>query len=117
MRTADVRGAIEAAEVEALLCDCTISRVITGPDSKPINVGQSRRTFPTSMRRAIVARDQHCRWPGCEKAPGWCEAHHIEHWEHGGDTSVANGVLLYSRHLTDRGHTGSLAAAHVGSDL
>ena len=28
----------------------------------------------------------------------WCEVHHIQHWDHGGPTSVDNGVLLCSHH-------------------
>ena len=36
--------------------------------------------------------------PGCEIPPGWCEAPHVKYWEHGGATSIANGVLLCSRH-------------------
>jgi Domain of unknown function DUF222./HNH endonuclease. len=89
---------IDPAEIEALLCDCSISRVVTGPSSEPIDVGRANRAFSTAARRAIVVRDQHCRWPGCEKPPGWCEAHHVEHWEHGGESNVGNGVLLCSRH-------------------
>ncbi len=38
------------------------------------------------------------RWPGCEKPPGWCEAHHVQYWENGGASDLANGVLLCSRH-------------------
>ncbi len=38
------------------------------------------------------------RWPGCEIPPGWCEAHHVKYWQHGGETSYENGVLLCSRH-------------------
>ena len=91
-------GPIDPADVEALLCDCSISRVITGPDSLPINVGQASRAFPVAIRRANIARDQRCRWPRCEKPPGWCECHHVEYWEHGGDSSAANGVLLCSHH-------------------
>ncbi len=91
-------GALDPSEVETLLCDCTISRVILGPDSQPLNIGTASRTFPAAMRRAIVTRDQHCQWPGCEIPAGWCEVHHVEHWQHGGPTSVANGVLLCSRH-------------------
>ena len=91
-------GPIEPDEIAALLCDCGISRVVTGPSGAPIDVGRSSRPFTTAIRRAIIARDQRCRWPGCEKPPGWCEAHHVEYWERGGESSVANGVLLCSRH-------------------
>ena len=91
-------GPLDGAEVEAMLCDSAIGRVVVGPNSEPIDVGRQRRLFPAAIRRAIVTRDQRCRWPGCEKPPGWCEAHHTEAWEHGGDTSAATGILLCSRH-------------------
>ena len=91
-------GGLPPSEVETLLCDCTLGRTILGPDSKPINVGTETRTFPRWLRRQIARRDRHCMWPGCEIPPGWCETHHVKYWEHGGETSYANGVLLCSRH-------------------
>ena len=91
-------GSLPPSDIETLLCDCTLSRMILGPDSKPVNVGTETRTYPRWLRRRIAARDQHCRWPGCEIPPGWCEAHHVKYWQHGGETSYENGVLLCSRH-------------------
>jgi 5-methylcytosine-specific restriction endonuclease McrA len=52
----------------------------------------------------LVVRDRRCRWPGCDRPPAWCEGHHVEHWEHGGRTNLANLVLLCSRHH-HRAHT------------
>ncbi len=91
-------GPIDRREIDRLLCDSTISRVIMGPKSETLDVGRATRAFPEPMRRAITARDQHCRWPGCEIPAGWCEIHHYEHWAHGGETSTANGLLLCSHH-------------------
>ena len=91
-------GTLPPSEIETLLCDCTMSRMILGPDSQPINLGTETRTYPRWLRRKIAARDRHCRWPGCEIPPGWCEAHHVKYWQHGGETTYANGVLLCSRH-------------------
>ena len=91
-------GTLPPSDVETLLCDCTLGRTILGPDSKPVNVGTETRTYPRWLRRQIARRDRHCRWPGCEIPPGWCETHHVKYWEHGGETSYANGVLLCSRH-------------------
>ena len=91
-------GGLDPSDVETLLCDCTISRMILGPDSQPVNLGTETRTYPRWLRRKIAQRDGHCRWPGCEIPPGWCETHHVKHCQHGGETSYANGVLLCSRH-------------------
>ena len=43
-----------------------------------------------------MARDQHCRFPGC--AATRCDAHHVRHWAHGGETTLSNLVLLCRRH-------------------
>jgi hypothetical protein len=56
------------------------------------------------MRRAVIARDQHCVYPGCDQPPSRCEVHHaITHWADGGDTSVTNSALLcwYHHQLVD----------------
>jgi len=85
-------------DVDRLLCDCTVSRVVTGPDSIPIDVGRARRTIPPALRRALAVRDGGCRFPGCTRPTGWTDAHHVVHWRHGGRTDLANLVLLCDHH-------------------
>ena len=91
-------GPIPRTEIERLLCDCKISRVVMGPDSKLLDVGRTTRVWSPSQRNAIVARDGGCRWPGCEIPAAWSDIHHHQHWQHGGETSIANGYLLCSHH-------------------
>ena len=50
------------------------------------------------MRRALEQRDGGCAFPGCECPAVWSAAHHIEHWAHGGVTSLGSLVLLCTRH-------------------
>ncbi|MEI6624009.1 MAG: HNH endonuclease signature motif containing protein [Actinomycetes bacterium] len=53
-------------------------------------------------------RDQGCCYPGCERPPGWCEAHHVTEWARGGKTSLSNLILLCARHhrtIHDAEHT------------
>jgi Domain of unknown function (DUF222)/HNH endonuclease len=91
-------GPIHPSDVQRLLCDSTITRVVTGPSGMPLDVGRAARTVPPPMRRALAARDAGCRFPGCDRPPGWCEAHHVVPFSEGGDTSPGNLVLLCDRH-------------------
>jgi hypothetical protein len=81
-----------------LLCDSTISRVLMGPDGLPLDVGRSRRTIPPGLKRAIIARDGGCRYPGCDRPPGWCQIHHVISWTDGGPTVIWNLVMLCDHH-------------------
>ena len=92
-------GPIHPLDIELLLCDCDISRVITGPDGLPLDVGRMRREPTAAMRRALVARDEGCRWPGCDRPAGFCDAHHVvPWWPDRGETKLSNLVLLCSHH-------------------
>ena len=91
-------GPMHVDDVHKLLCDCSVSRVVTGPRGEVLDVGRSRRTVPPPMRRALVVRDDGCRFPGCDRPSGWCDAHHVVHWSAGGPTALDNLVLLCDRH-------------------
>ena len=91
-------GPMAVDDVRKLLCDCSVSRVVTGPRGEVLDVGRSRRTVPPPMRRALVVRDDGCRFPGCDRPTGWCDAHHVVHWSAGGPTALENLVLLCDRH-------------------
>ena len=56
------------------------------------------RTVPRGLFNALVLRDQHCRYPGCDRPPDWCDAHHIHHYANGGPTTLDNLTLLCTRH-------------------
>ena len=81
--------------VEKLACDGELNRYIFGPKSEILDVGRAERTFTGARRSAIIARDRHCQYPGCSAPPAISECHHVRQWARdGGDTSVANGILL-----------------------
>ena len=92
------RGLLPRTDIDRLLCDSKITRVIMGPDSKPLDVGRTTRTWTPAQRAAITARDDGCTWPGCETPPAWCDIHHHQHWQHGGTTCIENGCMLCSHH-------------------
>ncbi len=109
---------VSSDTVRRILCDTGLTYVITQPGtdcqattrsgglpellrSKAVDVlyvGREDRTAPPRLRRALEARDRHCQAPGCGRHPRRCNAHHVQHWEHGGDTTIANCLLLCERH-------------------
>jgi hypothetical protein len=91
-------GAITAETARRWACDASIARVITIGRSEPIEVGRRTPVVPASLRRAVVVRDGGCRFPGCDRPDGWCDAHHVRHWADGGPTSLSNLVLLCRPH-------------------
>jgi hypothetical protein len=91
-------GTLHPSDVDRMLCDCTVSRVITGQDGLPLDVGRSRRTIPPQLDRARQVRDGGCRYPGCNRPHGWTQAHHVIHWKDGGPTAITNIVSLCDHH-------------------
>jgi hypothetical protein len=89
---------ISAASARRICCDCKLIPVVLGGDSEPLDVGRAMRTVPMGIRRALVARDGGCSFPGCDRPPGLCDAHHSRHWIDGGKTSVQNCCLLCPAH-------------------
>ena len=89
---------VSSRTIERLACDSSIARVLLDSESVVIDVGRSKRVVSEPGRRALQARDGHCRWPGCERPASWSAAHHVVHWIHGGSTDLDNLILLCHRH-------------------
>ena len=47
--------------------------------SAVLDYGTSTRTIPAPLWSALVVRDEHCRFPGCDRPSVWCEGHHVLH--------------------------------------
>ena len=84
--------------VRRLACDASVMRVVLAGRSEPLDVGRRTPVVSPSMRRAVIARDRRCRFPGCDRPHTWCDAHHVVHWADGGPTALANLLLLCRRH-------------------
>ena len=69
-----------------------------GGPSLPLDVGVSS-DIPAAIRRAVILRDQHCRFPGgCDQPAAGCEVHHLTHKADGGKTSVKDCALFCCFH-------------------
>jgi hypothetical protein len=87
---------LAAETARRLACDASIVRILER-DGRPLSVGRKTRSIPPALRRALAARDHGCRFPGCT-VRRFVDAHHIEHWAHGGETSLTNLVQLCRHH-------------------
>jgi hypothetical protein len=91
---------LSAAAVRRLACDAEIIPGVLGAEGQILDVGRAHRLVTTALFLALVLRDQHCAFPGCQRLPLACDAHHIVHWADGGPTSLDNLVLLCRKHHT-----------------
>ena len=74
----DVNATVSGETVRQLCCDAELNRVVTRDRSTILDFGTTTRLASDAQYYAMVARDGGCRWPGCDRPPGWCEAHHID---------------------------------------
>ena len=93
----DGRSSLPIESVKRLCCDG--QAVVIGEDEKgePLNIGRKTRTVSIAIKRALRSRDLGCAFPGCHHTR-FVDAHHIEHWSAGGETSLDNLMLLCSQH-------------------
>ena len=81
-----------------LACDATVRRLLLDPNGIPLDLGREVRVFTPAQRRALATRDGGCRFPGCNRPPVHTDAHHLIPWAHGGQSDLANGLLLCRHH-------------------
>ena len=90
-------GTVSAETVRRLACDSAITR-ITGLGELEWEITHASRTIPPSTRRALVARDHHCVFRGCDRPAPWCDGHHLIFWADGGPTKLENLGLVCGPH-------------------
>ena len=93
---------VSAEALRRVACDCGL--VAIGGDGEALNIGRRARSIPPAIRRALMQRDRGCAFPGCNHTR-FLHGHHIEHWLHGGETSLDNLVMLctFHHHLVHEG--------------
>jgi hypothetical protein len=103
---------LSADERQYLTCDATCE-IWFHRDGQPIGAVRTTRTINRRLRRALEHRHPTCAVPGCGATRG-LHAHHIQHWEDGGETELDNLVLLcpYHHRLHHRGGITITGPAH-----
>ncbi len=81
-----------------ILCDAAVTAVWLDATPKPFDVGTLTSDIPARNRKAVIARDQGCRYPGCGRPGRWTEIHHIIYRENGGCHEPPNLVTLCRFH-------------------
>jgi len=92
-------GDIPAAIAQRIACDCDVWRCVLDQNTGlPLEVGRTHRIVPHWIRKALHARDQGCRFPGCTAPVAWTDAHHRIAWYEGGETNIDNLLSLCRFH-------------------
>ncbi|HEU0192277.1 MAG TPA: HNH endonuclease signature motif containing protein [Mycobacterium sp.] len=102
------------AERRYLTCDATWE-VWFERAGEPIGAGRTTRQISRRLRRALEHRDRGCVVPGCGATRG-LHAHHVRHWEDGGETELANLVLVCPHHHRLH-HRGLITITGPAADL
>jgi hypothetical protein len=66
--------------------------------SLPLDTGTPTSLITGALRRAVITRDRHCAFPGCDTPPSVCQVHHLTERANGGQTCLGNLVLLCPFH-------------------
>src|SRR5690606_25001938 len=93
------RAGLPIETVRRIVCDSSLIVLVENREGDRLGVSRKTRVVTTAIRRALWARDKGCRFPGCGRTR-YVDAHHIEHWANGGETSLENLMLLCSKHHT-----------------
>jgi Domain of unknown function (DUF222)/HNH endonuclease len=102
------------ADRRFLTCEAT-AEVWFERDGEPFGAGRTTRLISRRLRRALEHRDRMCAVPGCGATRG-LHAHHLQHWEDGGPTELANLVLVCPFHHRQH-HCGAITLTGPAHDL
>jgi hypothetical protein len=91
--------------VERICCDAAVNLLLVDRWDEPLNLGRSARSHSPAQGRAVIARDRHCVFPGCDTPPARCQIHHLHFWHHLGKTDTLNLALVcwFHHHLIHEG--------------
>ena len=72
-----------------------------------LELGRSVRYATDEQYKALAARDQGCRWPGCHIPAAWCEIDHLIPDTNGGATNLDNLAMWCTHHHHEKHRPGA----------
>ena len=92
-------GLLSATSVRELATTSRLRRLIVDPtDGRLLEFGRTTYRPPQPLRDKIIARDRHCRAPGCNRPAIRCDLDHRIAWQDDGHTGESNLFALCRRH-------------------
>ena len=75
--TTSTGGLISIPNLLRLAAEADIIPVVLNDAGGILAYGRTRRLATPAQRLALAARDRGYSFPGCDRPPTWCQAHHI----------------------------------------
>ncbi|MFC9978955.1 DUF222 domain-containing protein [Gordonia sp. NPDC127522] len=97
-------GTVSHVTAKQASCDGSLTEIILDSEGVPLQMGHTRRLYPSHLRKATIVRDACCI--KCGAPPSHTQVHHIKSWADGGPTDLDNGCLLCQRCHTQVHHHG-----------
>jgi hypothetical protein len=91
-------GTLSIEEALRLAADGKVLPAILNQAGGVLAFGTGRRLAPPGMRKAIIARDRGCTFPGCARTAAQSEIHHAIEWAQGGRTDLDNLAIACGYH-------------------
>jgi hypothetical protein len=91
---------VSVSKARLLACEAgVIPSVFDYSTGEAIELGRTKRLPNVALRHKLeLEQPEGCAWSGCRAPISWTEAHHIEHWANGGETTAENLILLCRFH-------------------
>ena len=83
----------------AELTIATLQRVVFSTPNVVLELGRKSRSFPRELAQVVRTRHRaQCAHPNCDSPVAWLQTDHVQPWNRGGPTDVANGQPLCGAH-------------------
>ena len=95
-----------------ICCEADLNMATLDATGHILNLGRTSRNPNIHQRRAVIIRDRHCVFPGCDIPPERCQVHHLNFWTRDqGPTNLNNlAVVCWFHHRLVHEHHWTLAA-------